>query len=310
MLKKLFHLTLFIVLLTSIIHPVFGDGDTVFGPAQYTRANGKPVTETSTFPSALTGSDFTLIIHNGDSQGDYRVSSGTIILNGVQVAGPSDFNQQVEWIERNVNINSSNALSVTLDGNPGSFITITISSAGSVTSVSISATPDTIQVGQSATLSWSSTNADSVSIDQGIGNVVLSGSITVSPTQSTTYTISATGPGGTAADSVTVTVNPTPSPTVSISASPTFIQVGESSTLTWASTNADSATIDNGIGSVALSGSTIVSPSQTTTYTITVTGPGGTATASVTVTVNISSPTVTISALPTTIEAGESSTLT
>ena len=72
-------------------------------------------------------------------------------------------------------------------------------------------------------------------------------------------------------------------PTVSISASPQLIGLGGASTLSWASTNADSASIDQGIGSVSIDGSTTVSPAATTTYTITVIGPGGSDSAAVTV---------------------------
>jgi hypothetical protein len=151
--------------------------------------------------------------------------------------------------------------------------------------VHISADPETIQEGASSTLSWTSDNATSCSIDQGIGTVPLSGSTTVSPAETTTYTITATGPGGTSTDSVTVTVAPPPEPTVTISADPETIQEGASSTLSWTSDNATSCSIDQGIGTVPLSGSTTVSPAETTTYTITATGPGGTATDSVTVTV-------------------------
>ncbi len=92
---------------------------------------------------------------------------------------------------------------------------------------------------------------------------------------------------------------------------------GQSSTLTWSSTNAASAEIDNTIGTVQTSGTQSVSPAQTTTYTITVTGPGGTATAKATVTVNAptppppppAAPTVTITATPAAIAAGQSTTL-
>jgi phospholipase C len=104
-----------------------------------------------------------------------------------------------------------------------------------------------------------------------------------------------------------------PTPTVSLSANPATVTAGLSSTLTWSSTNATSAQIDNNIGAVQPSGTQNVSPPQTTTYTITVTGAGGTATASATVTVNapvLSAPTVTITANPTAIAAGASSTLT
>jgi len=76
------------------------------------------------------------------------------------------------------------------------------------------------------------------------------------------------------------------SPFVDITADPETIQIGGSSTLSWACTNADSAAIDQGIGGVPLSGTTIVSPLETTTYTITATGPGGSSTASVTVAIN------------------------
>jgi len=173
--------------------------------------------------------------------------------------------------------------------------------------VSISADPETILLGEPSTLTWNSTYADTVTIDQGIGSVDLNGSTSVSPTETTTYTITATGPGGTATDTVTVTV--LQPPTVSLSAAPDTILLGESSTLTWSSTNAESATIDQGVGSVAVSGSIAVSPTETTTYTITVTGPGGTATASAPVTVTYPVPTASISADPETILLGESSTL-
>ncbi len=73
--------------------------------------------------------------------------------------------------------------------------------------VDISANPDTILPGRMATLSWISTNADTASIDQGIGAVPVNGDLSVTPTATITYTITATGPGGSATDSVTVTVD-------------------------------------------------------------------------------------------------------
>ncbi|MBW2005045.1 MAG: RHS domain-containing protein [Deltaproteobacteria bacterium] len=148
--------------------------------------------------------------------------------------------------------------------------------------VSIGADPGTIHIGESSTLTWTSTNADSCIIELNIGNVNPNGSTTVSPTETTTYTITATGPGGTATESFTVFFF---APTVTIRADPATIQVGDSATLTWTSTNADSVSIDQGIGSVELSGTTTVTPTVTTAYTITATGPGGTATDSAMVTV-------------------------
>ena len=308
MYKKILFLALFPFLLSGFVQPLFAQENVVFGPALYERSTGKPITEKIAFTSPTSGADFMMKIHNGDDQGNHRVSSGAVTLNGIQIAGSSDFNQSVEWIERTVSINTTNEISVNLASPPGSFITITIVGAGSGPSVSISASSETIQTGESSTLSWSSSNAETATIDQGIGDIPVNGSITVSPSQTTTYTITATGPGGTATDSVTVTVI-YPAPTVSISASPDTIQPGGSTTLSWTSSNADSAEINNGIGSVPVNGSLTVSPAETTTYTITVTGPGGTATASVTVTVTYPAPSVSISAAPDTIQSGGSATL-
>jgi len=141
--------------------------------------------------------------------------------------------------------------------------------------ISISANPETLLAGESSTLTWTSTYADTAVIDQGIGSVPVNGTITVSPADTTIYTIMVTGPGGTATTGVTVNVTH-PVPAVSISADPGTIFAGESSTLTWTSTNADTCLIEPGIGSVALNGTATVSPTETTTYTITATGPGGT----------------------------------
>ncbi len=74
----------------------------------------------------------------------------------------------------------------------------------------------------------------------------------------------------------------------SFSAVPSTINVGESSTLSWSVTDATSVTIDNGVGSVALSGTTAVSPITITTYTLTATNSAGSVTATTTVTVTVS----------------------
>lgn len=72
--------------------------------------------------------------------------------------------------------------------------------------VTINASPGTIERGGQTTLSWQSTDASSLLIDSGVGNVASPGSMVVSPRQSTTYTATATGPGGEATSSTRVTV--------------------------------------------------------------------------------------------------------
>jgi peptidoglycan-associated lipoprotein len=77
---------------------------------------------------------------------------------------------------------------------------------------------------------------------------------------------------------------------VTLQANPTTINKGESSTLTWNSTDATQLSIDPGVGTVTAEGSTKVTPSDSTTYTITANGPGGSATATAAVSVNAPAP--------------------
>ena len=82
------------------------------------------------------------------------------------------------------------------------------SNMSSVTAT-LTASPMTINAGQSATLSWTTTNATSVQINNNIGTVQTTGSLTVTPTQNTTYTITATGANNQQATAqASITVNP------------------------------------------------------------------------------------------------------
>src|SRR5512137_344073 len=75
-----------------------------------------------------------------------------------------------------------------------------------------------------------------------------------------------------------VTGTPTsPAPTVTLTASPAAIMKGQTSVLTWNTTNAAEVTIDGGIGTVEASGSRTLSPATSTTYHARATGPGGVA---------------------------------
>lgn len=79
--------------------------------------------------------------------------------------------------------------------------------------VTLNASPATVNSGQRATLSWSSTNATDLDIQPGVGKVAPQGSTPVNPTESTTYTITATGAGGSATATAHVDVNaPAPAP--------------------------------------------------------------------------------------------------
>jgi len=84
-----------------------------------------------------------------------------------------------------------------------------------------------------------------------------------------------------------------PAPTATLAASPNVIQQGQTTILSWQTTNSTDITI-TGVGAVPASGSSSVTPDTSTTFTLEAKGPGGTQQASARVTVNPS----TVSATP------------
>jgi hypothetical protein len=142
-----------------------------------------------------------------------------------------------------------------------------------------------IDAGQTATLTWTTTNATSVTISPGVGTVASSGSTTVTPAATVIYTLTASGnTGSPATSSVTVTVTPRVAPTISIDR--TTIQSGETTTLSWYAPGAKQVTIGQ-LGSVGTKGSIQITPQETATYTLNavyVDGAGQTASATIYVT--------------------------
>lgn len=70
----------------------------------------------------------------------------------------------------------------------------------------LAGSPISVSAGQTARLSWTTTNATSVTIDQGIGSVAINGSVTVSPSATTTYRLTASNPTGTVSATANITV--------------------------------------------------------------------------------------------------------
>ena len=105
-----------------------------------------------------------------------------------------------------------------------------------IPTATLTATPSTIVVGQSASLDWTSSDATSASINQGIGSVNLSGQLTVSPTTDITYTISVTGNGGSGSDTATITVLTIPTLSVVV---PQSVNYGDDITIEVNGTNTD-----------------------------------------------------------------------
>lgn len=193
--------------------------------------------------------------------------------------------------------------------------------------VTVTVTPSTITLGQSATLTWSSTFATSCTADSAwSGAQAASGSLAVTPTTAGgfAYSLTCSGYGGTgngAAALIVTPAEPPPAnaPTVTVTITPGTVTVGQSAKLTWSSTNAASCTADSAwTGAQATSGTLSVSPSSAGgyAYSLTCTGTGGTANGAVGLSVTPAAPpqsdipTVTISISPSTITVGQSAALT
>jgi len=155
------------------------------------------------------------------------------------------------------------------------------------------ANPETISTGSRAQLSWSVSDARSITIDNGVGSVALRGTRIVVPASTTNYTLTAANQYGTVTATAQVIVSgtaqgPIPQlPTInSFNAAPDVISSGGAATLSWNISNATSASIDPGIGSVnAISGTQNITPAGTTSYILTATNSAGSVTSTAIVTV-------------------------
>ncbi len=133
--------------------------------------------------------------------------------------------------------------------------------------------PSSIEKGDSAVISWSTTDCSNIAISgiasYGLGN---SGSRTVYPTSTKSYTLTATGNNGsTKTRTVTLYVdegNDNECRINNFSASDTSIEDGDSTKLKWETTGCDKVKISD-IGNVSDDGSKTVYPDEDTTYTLT-----------------------------------------
>jgi hypothetical protein len=148
--------------------------------------------------------------------------------------------------------------------------------------IRFAASPANINSGQSSLLSWTTTGASTVTINNGVGSVAVNGSQNVSPTTTTTYTLTATGSDGvtsvTAAVTVTVAGTAAPVQILTFTANPAYSPAaGAPVVLTWTTQNATSAIITGtgAPGSVAVNGTATVNPTTNSDYTLTAYGPNG-----------------------------------
>ena len=196
--------------------------------------------------------------------------------------------------------------------NLASPVTSTVSDTWSITSrtytatITLSASPGTVDYNTASTISWTSQNISGPINITNIGNVndasgsrstgnlnggASGGTRTFTATANTLYSPPATVTSNT----VTVNINPPPAPSVSLSSGSNSIAYNSSTTLSWSSTNATSvnSSTDNFAGS-NLSGNNVSTGNltQSKTYTIRVNGVEGQVSSPSSVTINVAAPPV------------------
>lgn len=140
------------------------------------------------------------------------------------------------------------------------------------------ASPSNIMVGSSATLTWETSNATEVFINNGIGAVAVDGNISVSPLADITYRLTVVGVNDQKVTcDVPVLVSEDPVPVCELfTATPSSLPYGGGAVaLNWKVLDAVSAVITPTVGSVALIGSQSVNVTESTTYTLTATDSNG-----------------------------------
>jgi hypothetical protein len=154
---------------------------------------------------------------------------------------------------------------------------------------SFTCNPGKIVAGDSVNLAWAVSNATGVSIDPVLGSgLPASGSRSVQPNNSATYTLTASNKFGTRKSTVNVSVEQPNPPTINnFTADSLKIDSGNSVLLSWTVSDATNISIEPSIaGGLQATGSTSVSPTQSTTYTLVASNKFGTTRGNVTIAVN------------------------
>ena len=179
--------------------------------------------------------------------------------------------------------------------------------------ITLGASPASISAGASSTLSWQVTNGYYCTASGAwSGSKPTSGTQSVAPAATSTFRLTCRGGGTSRTASTTVTVTTATVPAISFGASPTTIDAGGYSTLTWSVNNARWCTGSGAwSGDKGLSGTERVTPTATSTYTLYCRGDSSKSVSNtITVRSGTTAPTASLTASPTSIQSGGSSTLT
>jgi len=169
--------------------------------------------------------------------------------------------------------------------------TVTIGTSGTKPVIAtFAANPTEVVEGSASTLTWTTTGADTVSINNGVGTVVTNGSVQVTPTATTTYTLTATNASGSTTATATVSVNKKVK-IITFTVTPDRTTAGTIAQFAWTTENATSVELTPGGGTRQPNGQVgLTEPGTTTVYTLKAIGQGAnnTATAQVTLTIDAS----------------------
>ncbi len=179
--------------------------------------------------------------------------------------------------------------------NPGWAVAAGFKGVAAVPGVTLNADPAVVVSGNSTTLHWTSTGADSCVASGGwSGSRALNGSMQSGVLSADTrFTLTCSNASGSASAQADVTIQmPVPPPSVDLQASPGAVGPGGFSTLSWMSSNASACSASGDwSGSRTLIGSQQVGPLTTdSTFILSCTGSGGSGMDTVQVAVNAPPP--------------------
>lgn len=209
-------------------------------------------------------------------------------------------------------------------GNNSAFDNVDISILPKAPVVTLNVSPSSMVVGSKATIKWSVSNSPSICTASGdwSGSKSASGSEstgTLNDARTYLYSLSCSNDGGMGyVNNVKLVVSKPDAPTVNLTASPISINTGQSSTLSWTTSNASSCYASGDwSGSRGYSGGSqstgTLNTVKTYSYTLTCSNSGGSTSATTSVAVSSGSsttkPAVTLSVTPSTIGTGDSSTI-
>lgn len=120
--KKVGLITLLLVFSVSVSSAV----EVTCFSGEFVRGTGSPVVKTENLPGVIGSA--TLRVYNGAEDDSFeRVSSSIVKVNGVNVLGQKVFNQNVDYLETEIQLAEQNTISVELRGKPGGKIKVDIS---------------------------------------------------------------------------------------------------------------------------------------------------------------------------------------